>query len=414
MGELTMAVTTADLGECPSADALLAMAAERTGLDDFGDAARKVSLEAYATSLRDECWPNMAPRAREQAVDFIVHHLGTRLKLQADRKRHPEIAAQKIERPFIVVGPPRSGSTLLHTLLSLDPDALAPEHWVCLEPSPPAALGTPSPERLEQAERLMLSLFDLIPDVFVTHPYLIEEGSGALAECGSDILNMCFTSQQLWCFYRGEGYRRYLLEADHTAALGFHREFLQHLQWGNNGTHWALKGSDHMLWLGELCAEYPDARMIWTHRDLSQQLGSLASVQAILAGIMGKPVSDELRAEVGRMAIEMQRAAFEKGMAARDKAGEEQFFDVSYHDVMNDPVGTVRRIYARYDLEMSEAHAAAIRDWIANNPATKHGAHKYSSEQFGLDAQSINRRFAPYVERFGFGFGIRPALTEAM
>lgn len=407
-----MAATAADLSECPSADALLDMAAARTGLGDFGDAARQVALEAYAASLRDECWPNMAPRAREQAVGFIIHHLGTRLKLQADRKRYPAIAAQKIERPFIVVGPPRSGSTLLHTLLSLDPGALAPEHWVCLEPCPPSALGEPSAERMEGAEKLMLSLFELIPDVFVTHPYLIEQGSGALAECGSDILNMCFTSQQLWCFYRGESYRRYLLEGDHTAALGFHREFLQHLQWGNDDKHWALKGSDHMLWLSELCAEYPDARLVWTHRDLAQQLGSLASVQAILAGIMGKPVSDELRAEVGRMAIEMQRAAFEKGMAARDKAGEGQFIDVSYHDVMHDPVGSVRRIYDHFGSVMSEEHAAAIREWIALNPATKHGVHKHSPEQFGLDAETINRRFSPYVERFGFGFGIRPALTD--
>ena len=406
-----MAASTADLSTCPGADALMDMAAARCGLDDYGDAARRMPLEAYVASLREESWPNMAPRAREQAVEFILHHLGTRLKLQADRKRHTGIAAQTIERPFFVVGPPRSGSTLLHTLLSLDPDALAPEHWVCLEPSPPPELGAPAPERLEQAEALMLSLFELIPDVFVTHPYLIEQGSGALAECGSDILNMCFTSQQLWCFYRGEGYRRYLLEADHTAALKFHREFLQHLQWGNAGKHWALKGSDHMLWLGELCTEYPDARLIWTHRDLAQQLGSLASVQAILAGIMGKPVSVELHAEVGRMAIEMQRAAFEKGMAARDKAGERQFFDVSYHDVMHDPVGAVRRIYDHFGTALSDAHAASIREWIAANPATKHGVHKHSPEQFGLDAELINRRFAPYVERFGFGFGIRPPLT---
>lgn len=408
-----MASEAAGMSECPGADALLEMAAARHGLGDYGDPARKVPLDAYVSSLRDECWPNMAPRAREQAVDFILHHLGTRLWLQEDRKRYPEIAAQRVERPFIVVGPPRSGSTLLHTLLSLDPNALAPEHWVCLEPSPPTALGAPTAERLERAEMRMLSLFDLIPDIFVTHPYMIEQGSGSLAECGSDILNMCFTSQQLWCFYRGESYRRYLLDGDHVAAVKFHREFLQHLSWGEEGKHWALKGSDHMLWLGELCAEYPDARMIWTHRDLAQQLGSLASVQAILAGIMGKPVSDELFAEVGRMAIEMQRAAFEKGMAARDRAGEGQFLDVSYHDVMADPVAAVRRIYAHFGETMGEEHAAAIRAWIANNPATKHGAHKHSPEQFGLDAETINRRFAPYVERFGFGFGIRPPLTEA-
>lgn len=406
-----MAAPPGDLHECPSAEALMDMAAARTGLSDFGDPARQAPLEAYAGALARESWPNMADKARQQAVDFMVHHLGTRLKLQDDRKRHPEIAAQRIVRPFIVVGPPRSGSTLLHTLIDLDPDAVAPEHWICLEPSPPLALGAPGPERLERAGARMMSLFDLIPDIFVTHPYIIEEGSGALAECGSDILNMCFTSQQLWCFYRGESYRRYLLEADHTAAMTFHHEFLQHIQWGNSGRHWTLKGSDHMLWLAELAAQYPDAMLIWTHRELSQQLGSLASVQAILAGIMGKPVSPQLHDEVGRLAIEMQRAAIEKGMRSRDAIGEERFCDVSYHDVMADPVATVARIYTRFGLAMSEAHAANIRDWLDKNPPTKHGVHKHSPEDFGLDAANINRRFAPYVERFGFGFGIRPELT---
>jgi Sulfotransferase family len=345
-------------------------------------------------------------------VDYMVHLLATRLKLIADRKLHPEIARQEIRRPMIVVGPPRTGSTLLHTLLSLDPDHMSPEHWNCLEPSPPLALGAPSRERLDRAEKRMMALFEQVPDIFVTHPYMIEEGAGALAECGSDILNMVFTCQQLWCFYRGESYRRYLLEADHTVALGFHHDFLQHLQWGNKGKCWALKGSDHMLWLGEIAAQYPDAMLLWTHRDLAQQLGSLANIQSILCGLTGYPVSGEAREAVGRLAIEHQRASLQKGMSARDRIGEDRFFDVSYHDVMANPVRTVERIYERFGLKMSEQHVAAIRDWLERNPQTKHGAHKYSSEEFGLEADAINRRFKDYVDRFGFGFDIRPSLME--
>jgi hypothetical protein len=145
---------------------------------------------------------------------------------------------------------------------------------LCMEPCPPPALGAPAQERLDSAEARMMGLFKTIPNIFFTHPYLIGEGAGALAECGSNILNMVFTAQQLWCFYRGESYRKYSLEGDHSAALGFHREFLQYLQWGTSGKRWALKGSDHMLWLEELVAQYPDAMLLWTHRDMEQQLGS--------------------------------------------------------------------------------------------------------------------------------------------
>lgn len=398
--------------QCPGADDLLERACAATGLSDYGDPARHAGLQAFMASLQGETWAQMTPQARGVVDGYLVHHLGNRLKLQADRKAYPAIAAEKVQAPLIIVGPPRSGSTLLHTLLSLDPDSMAPEHWLCREPSPPPGMGAPSPERLASADKVMSGIYGLIPDVFVTHPYLIEQGSGALAECGSDILNMVHTSQQLWCFWGGESYRRYLLEADHTVSVSFHREFLQQCQWQMPGKRWALKGSDHMLWLGELAAQYPDARLIWTHRDLAQQLGSLASVQAIIRGMMGRPMTSDERRAQGDLAVDQQLAAIEKAMAARDKAGEEQFLDVSYHDVMAKPLRTVERIYAWAGLSVSPEHAARIEDWLANHHQTKHGVHRHSPEDFGLDADTINRRFAPYVERFGFGFGIRPALVD--
>jgi hypothetical protein len=406
-----MAANEFDLSTCPSAETLMDRAQARTGLDDFGDPARNEGLEALVRSINEESWAGMTERARALCADYLTHLLENRLRMMADRKAHPEIARQQIKAPLIVVGPPRSGSTLLHNLISLDPGNMAPEHWLCSEPSPPLGAAAPSRQRLEEADRQMSTLFELIPDIFVTHPYMIEEGSGALAECGSDILSLAFTSQQLWCFWGSETYRRFLLEADHTAALGFHHDFLQHAQWGNGGERWALKGSDHMLWMHELAMQYPDAKLIWTHRDLAQQLGSLASVQSILRGLNGHPVTPEARRAQGKKAIDLQLAAIEKAMRSRDAVGEDRFIDVSYHDMMADPVTTVRRIYEASGLAMSEDHAQRIRDWLATNNQTKHGVHKHSPEEFGMDGDEVNARFAAYRERFGFGFGIRPELT---
>lgn len=406
-----MTISDRSFDRCPGADALTGMAAAGTGLDDFGDPRRNDGLAVLLDSIAQESWAGMTRPARALAIEYLVHQLESRLRIMADRKAHPEIAAQKISAPLIVVGPPRSGSTLLHTLLSLDPDNMAPEHWICREPSPPPALGAPTPDRLERAEKRMMDLFGLIPDIFVAHPYMIEEGSGALAECGSDILSMAFTAQQLWCFWGGDLYRRFLLEADHGAALGFHHDFLQHLQWGMPGLRWALKGSDHMLWMGELAAQYPDAKLIWTHRDLSQQLASLASVQSILLGLRGHPVTPEARRAQGRKAIDLQHASVIKAMNARKQAAESCFIDVSYHDVMADHVRTVERIYDQAGLSISGRHADAIRAWQAAHPQTRHGTHKHSAEEFGMNGDEINALFRPYTERFGFGFGIRPALS---
>lgn len=398
-------------GPCPTPEDLKALAAAETGLDDFGDPARDNGLEALLQSMRREAWGIMTPRAKEIAVDYLSHQLATRLRLIADRKTYSEIPAQQIESPFIVVGPPRSGSTLMHTLLSLDPDHMAPEHWLCREPSPPLAMGAPTPERLEASEKRMMSLFELIPDVFVTHPYMIEEGSGALAECGSDILSLAFTAQQLWCWWGNDLYRDYLIEADHTAALGMHHDFLQHCQWGNTGTSWALKGSDHMLWLGELARRYPDAKLIWTHRDLSQQLASLASVQAIIRGVNGNPVTEEARRAQGRKAMDFQWQITVKAMNVREELGENQFYDSNYHALLADHVAGIERIYDWAGLTMSGRHADAIRQWLENNAQTKHGKHKHSPEEFGMSPDEVNAQFAPYTERFGFGFGIRPEVA---
>jgi len=400
-----------DLTNCPSPEALMQMASEQIGLDDFGDPNRDAGLAALLESMGQGSWKKMSAPAREIAVDYLVHQLVNRLKLSADRKIYPEITKQEIRAPLIVIGPPRSGSTLLHTLLSLDPDNMAPEHWICREPSPPLALGPPSQERLDAADKRMADLFSLIPDVFITHPYLIEEGSSALAECGSDILSHAFTAQQLWCWWGDDIYRDYLLKADHTAALGFHHEFLQHTQWGNTGSRWALKGSDHMLWLAELAARYPDAKLIWTHRDLSQQLPSLASVQAIILGMQGNQVTPEMRRTQGRRAIDFQWEIISKAMKTRKTIGEDRFYDSNYHDLMADHVEAVRRIYEWAGLTMSDKHEQNIREWLADNQQAKHGKHKHSPEEFGMNGDQINERFAIYTDRFGFGFGIRPELT---
>lgn len=400
------------MGDCPHPSTLLEIAIRRTGLDDFGHPGRNAGLMPYVASVTEESWERMTPTARELAVEYLVHQLSVRLQLMRDRKSFPEISQQRIKAPLIVVGPPRSGSTLLHNLIGLDPDNMTPEHWLCREPSPPLALGSPTSARLQSAEKQMTDLFALIPDIFITHPYMIEEGtSGALAECGSDILSLTFTSQQLWCFWGGETYRQWLLEADHTAALGFHHDFLQHAQWGQSGKRWALKGSDHMLWMRELALQYPEAKLIWIHRDLSQQLGSLASVQSILRGMNGQPVTlDERRAQ-GRKAIDLQLAAVEKAIKSRDAVGEERFIDVSYHDVMADPLATIRRVYDQCGLTVSDKHESRIRGWLGSHAPTKHGVHKHSPEEFGMDGIEVNERFARYLDRFGFGFGIRPELT---
>jgi hypothetical protein len=395
---------------CPDPDALMALAAKATGLDDFGDPRLRAPLEAMVRSFQQDAWPKMSPNARAYAVACLVDWLGARAKIVADRKRYPEIAKVEIKRPFIVVGPPRSGSTLLHTLLSLDPDAISTPYWICQEPSPPPKLGEPTAERMAAADARIGRFLEQVPQMMVMHSYLAEEGANALGEDGYDIMIMANTSKGHWYFYPIDSYMEYLLSADHSAALKFHHDFLQHCQWGREGKTWALKAADHLVWLKNLHDQYPDAALLWTHRDLAQQLGSAASVMAASRTLSG-PVTDADKPEIGRQAAELERRIYEIGMKARDQIGEAPFCDVSYHDMMADPAKTIERIYARYNRPFSPQYADAIRQWVADNPQTKHGVHKHSPADFGIDGDAVNRDFAAYRERFGFGFGVRPPLS---
>ena len=210
-----------NLKEFPDSTTLIELAAKATGLDDFGDPRLRPPLDAMVASFKRDAWPQMTPKARQYAAGTLVEYLGSRMKIVADRKRYPEIAKVEVGEPWIVIGPPRSGSTLLHTLLSMDPDAIAAPLWVCAEPSPPPKLGEASPERLAAANARLTKFLDQIPDMRIMHSYFVEEGANALGEDGHEIMIMANTSKGHWYYYAIDGYIDYLLSGDHSAALDF-------------------------------------------------------------------------------------------------------------------------------------------------------------------------------------------------
>ena len=70
----------------------------------------------------------------------LTQYLINRLQVKDWMTRHPEILDEKIERPLFIVGLPRTGTTYLQTLLSLDPANRALHHWEANQPCPPPEL----------------------------------------------------------------------------------------------------------------------------------------------------------------------------------------------------------------------------------------------------------------------------------
>lgn len=387
---------TAATQELLSVPAMLEQARRASGLDDFGDTPFLEALNILAASMKNDA--NITPTLYERLHKQIVALLINRAHLAENRKRTPGIASLHIKRPILVVGFGRTGSTLIHSLLAEDPQHLAPHYWEVLRPSP-AGLAKPDDPRILKAAEEIKQMLAANPLVGVQHPYYITDGPQVTAECGH-FLEMAFTSTYFWGYYGGDAsYRNWLLSEEHGAAtMAFHKQFLQHLQWGrDDGRTWVLKAPDHMQHLKAVADVYPDARMIWTHRKPLTVLPSLASVTAIVRSVN----MDVDRPTVAKASLQFQTDTLRRGLADREKIDPKQFYDLNYRDLVADPIGSVRRIYDYWDMALSAEAETRMRAWLERNQQNQHGEHKYSLEELGMKAQQIERDYQAYSARFG-------------
>lgn len=382
--------------DAPSLDAasLVAAAEEKTGgLTDFGDPTFVDRLEILSQMLEEA---RLSPAGRVSAQDQVTDLLANRLRFANDRKRYPGIEEERIERPLIITGLARSGTTFLHSLLAEDPGSRAPRSWEVRHPSPPPGLAKPDDPRIAETNEENERYLAQIPGLLQAHPYS-DKGAHALSECEGwmalDLRNTFPNS-----FYRVPAMLTSRpLSTDFYATYAFHRAFLQHLQFGAPPRRWALKGTQHHYHLEELRATYPDAIVLWIHRDPARVLPSMLELVALIQqGITGRVNRPRLASYIVA-AIEADLARVLDSPMLDDPG----VVHVRYHDLRADPVATVRDVYQRSDLSFMSEFEERIRTWPERNPVDRHGAFEYSPEAFELAAEDLGRRFAPYRERFG-------------
>lgn len=381
---------------------LLAAAGAKSGLSRIDDETFYDRLALIVERLHEEQLPeDRFPDAIDQISDTIAE----RMRVARDRREHPAIAEQQIERPLIITGFARSGTSMLQALLAEDPNSRSPRHWESHFPSPPPALAPANDDRLERATRIDEANRRQQPRTLQAHPYS-DAGGLALAECeGFFALDLRNTSPQR--FFRipalrivgrdGEPVAPRSQSTDYIANYGWHREILQHLQWGGPPVRWALKGTQHQYHLAELKATYPDAMIVWTHRDLLSVLPSLFELLSrINEGIVGKVNRPALGATVLAGIHAELMGALESPLVDDDSV-----LHLHYRETMADPVAAVRGIYEHFDLPFGDEFERRIRAWPEANPAGRYGKFEYSLDDFELEADELSRMFAPYYERFG-------------
>jgi Sulfotransferase family len=395
---LTRALNTGGRVVAPAvrldAGMLLEEARRQTGLEDFGEPAVEEPLRRLIHSYEHEAGLTLIGRiaARQDTLRLLTN----RLKMEADRRRHPEIAAVEVRRPLFVTGLPRTGTTLLHGLLAQDPANRAPCNWESMFPSPPPDRARHRRDpRIAWAERQLRWFYRLNPDFRKIHLL----GARLPEEC-LIITSHSFLSFQFQTSHRVPGYQHWLEAQDLRPSYEAHRHFLQHLQWRHPAERWVLKAPAHLYGIRALFATYPDAGIILTHRDPLEVVPSMASLHATLRSTFSDAIDP---AETGAEATSRWAEGIRRALAERDSGAvpADRFLDVMYTDLVRDPLAAVRRVYRYYDLPFTDAVEGRMRRFLAENPKDKHGAHRYTLEQFGLDRDVELARYRSYRERFG-------------
>jgi len=372
---------------------LLSAATEATGLTDFGEPGWSEGLDRLLSAFDEEA--GLTELGRTIAGHEIATLLGNRLRIVDWRSRVPATAAREVKAPLVIIGLPRTGTTILHDLLAQDREShRAPLTWEVARPVPPPTGECDADPRIDEVQAETDKGNQLMPELMRFHPV----GARLAQECvritASDFRSMTFPAQ-----YRVPGYSRWLLnEADMAPAYRWHRTFLQHLQTDDRPQRWLLKAPAHTWHLPALLAEYPDAVVVQLHRDPLRVVASLSG----LVTYMRAAVSEgRTPAETAAEFVDPLLDALTRAEQARDDGllAPRQVIDVRYRDFIGNPLRAIRGIYDRLGTELSATAEQAMRDFLAAHPADTGPRHSFADT--GLDAGALRERVRGYQERFG-------------
>lgn len=376
------------------AEAMLAAAQAETGLSDWGDPSLPDRF-ALAVEVLDNAGMDAAGKREAAAVCHWL--LTSRLEFFEDRNRYP-LAAEVIDRPMFATGEPRSGTTLMHALMAVDPGARALRFWEVMYPSPPPGIAGPEDPRRSRADDDWRDINTKLWKWLHCHPYNDMLGDGLPEDERTWAFDFRVMTPTAWWRVPMQVLATGL-PTDPTAQYRIHHAMLQQFQYSRPSKYWVCKGF-HTSRLRELFQTYPDATVVWLHRDPVQVAASRTMMLAdIMEGLIG-PV--DLRIEARRQ-LEMTRQSIANTMS-NPLTDDPRIHHVRYLDFVADPVGTIGGYYRFAGRELTRPAEDAMRDYLAANKGDRHGKFHYSTDlltDIGEDLDALHEEFAAFRERFG-------------
>jgi hypothetical protein len=383
-----------DLGAVVPLDeeSLLQCACQSTGLDDFGDDLWREPFRILLKALEEEA--QLTLMGRLMARNDIFLWLRTRLMVTEVLKKNPEILEQEIVAPMVIVGLPRSGTSILFELLAQDPDVGVPLMWEAMQPCPPPeAASYQHDPRIDQADKLFTQWSRVAPEFASMH----EMRGDIPAECGL-LMAGTFISDHIASLHQTPSYSAYCMQADFKPVYEYHKTILKILQWKNPRKRWLLKAPEHQVHLDTLLQVYPDAQIVQTHRDPIKCMASTTSLMGTLYYIR----SDQaFNAEMFENIIMGEATAqrLEHVMQQRDSGivPQANIVDSRYQDLMEEPMLCIDKIYKHFGLALDGTAKERMLNYLSNKPKGKFGKHKYQAD----DTKAAERHFfTRYQDRY--------------
>jgi len=324
----------------------------------------------------------------------ILQRLANLRRFCDEERQDPEIVAEAINAPIIITGLPRSGTTFLQNLLAEDPDNRVLRAWQVIYPYADTRRPFAQDKRPSRFDRQIRCFNLLSPDLHKVHPL----NGCSLQEC-TEVTAHVFQSLRFDTTYRVPSYRRWLDGHGYLAAYQFHKRFLQHLQHQGGGRRWVLKAPDHVFALEALQAVYPNARIVFIHRDPAKVLPSNAQLTEILRSPftrridpieIGQQNMDDLSLGAANMVEASRHEVFPPG----------QVFHLHFLDLIARPMDAVGRLYRHFRIAMKPSAAERIACTIAAKPNGGYAKNVYRPNRHGIDADEVRLRFHRYVEYF--------------
>jgi hypothetical protein len=369
-------------------DVLVAAARRASSLEDFGPNNFDEALRVMLTAILEE--GNYTDQGLARALPNIVRHLSTRLQLQDFFARHPEIERQEIVAPVVIVGLQRTGTSKLFRNIAADPQWNVLYTWQALNPIPPVGWEPGMPD-----QRLAAAEVWCQQQSYMSKAHKFEARA---PEMEAMLMSQTFMVNS--GMYLIPSHEAWLERADFVPLYRHLKRQLQFLQWQNRaptGRRWILKSPAHLLALDALKHVFPDASFVMTHRHPRSSVGSMFKLVDITQQQVARSVNRPL---IRDQWLQIMSYSVGNFMRFRQKVGMKSVIDVSFRDLVGDPLPAIRRIYEFAQVPYTKETESAALAWHRDNPQHSEGKFEYDLADYSATDADIESAFSDYIRTY--------------